>query len=402
MNKFFYHKYSWLISFLFPISSFIFILFHPENRKYKFVFVLFFTFVGIAFLHIGNGADVDRYILDLKQAYMFKGDFFQYFHSRPIQQQIDYYSSFMLWLVSRFTNSSCIFLGLIALVFAIIFSINTNYIIKRIKICKVNILLLIVFIFMPKIIFLTHRWWTALQIFLLGILPIIFEKKYWNLIWCFIAALLFHFSFIYPLVVFIISLLIPVKVLWPYLVIYNISMLIKSLDMSFFNSFFEMYFPFLLSERTISYINAELIDSNFFSQSAKIAMNLVNIIICNIIYFKDKKCFENNLMSRFFIIILLLGSFSNVLSLTAWGWRYLELSNILFITFYMIYLSNEKRYQITYTYFRWCFPLLLYFIAFQTRGFLGIIGPYQFFAGNYISTWFMNDTTSMWNMIMGR
>ena len=98
----------------------------------------------------------------------------------------------------------------------------------------------------------------------------------------------------------------------------------------------------------------------------------------------------------------MIGTFSNIANLTEWGWRYLELSNILFIGYYMACLSNKGIYNKIISSFKWISPLFLYFIAFQIRGFLCIIGPCQFFAGNYISTWFLNDTTSMWSLMMGR
>lgn len=391
-----------LAGLIFPVVSFIYALFHPNNKNFKLLFVLFFTFIGLAIFYKGNEADITRSVVDFYDAYTNQDvDFFTYFKSTSSINQIDYYSTFMVWLVSRFTNNPKIYLGCLALVFALFFVANTDYLIKHSQLTsRISIILLIVFIVTPKIAFLTHRWWTALQVFLFGMLPVIFEKKYWKLLWCFAAAYLVHFSFLYPLIILVISLLLPKKYLLIYLVLYIITVLINSFDFSYLASFVTNYLPDLVASRTETYINAEILEHNFFSQSARIVMNIANVTLCTIIYITNQEGLKKeDLLRRVFVVALLLGSFANLTALTEWGWRYLDLTNMLFVAFYALYLSDDMNYKKSLTLFKWTTPLFLYFIAFQVRGFLAIIGPFQLLFGNYLTTWFLKDTSSVWNLL---
>lgn len=392
----------WIGGLLLPIVSFIYALFHPKNKDFKLQFVLFHVFVGTAaFYVIGSTSDIATYVDDFNVACSLKGiGLLDYYHSRPEAQQIDYYSTFMLWLVSRVTSEARVFLGSLALVYALFFASNVCFLIDRIKTNRMNILLLIVFIVVPRIFMLTHRWWTALQVFLFGLLPVVYEKKYWKLLWCFVAAFIFHFSFLYPLIIMVISLLLPKKVLWIYLVLYIFSVFVNSFDFNALMPFINNLFSNPIVNRTESYVNFELQDHNSFSQSARIAMNIANVVLCTIIYFFNKKNLkDDDRVQRFFVTALFIGSFASLASLTEWGWRYLDLSNMVFVAFYLLYLSDDARYQENLQLFKWVSPLFLYFIVFQIRGFFFIIGPYQFLFGNYLTTWFIDDTTNIMGLI---
>lgn len=392
----------WLTGLFFPVASFIYALFHPNNKNFKLLFVLFFTFIGLAIFYEGNEADITRSVVDFYDAYTNQDvDFFTYFKSTSSINQIDYYSIFMTWLVSRFTNNPKIYLSCLALVFSLFFVANTDYLFKHTQLTsRINIILLIVFIVTPKIGFLTHRWWTALQVFLFGMLPVIFEKKYWKLLWCVAAAYLVHFSFLYPLILLVLSLLLPKKNLLLYFVLYIVTVFINSFDFSYLASFVTNYLPDLVASRTETYINAEALEHNFFSQSARIVMNIANITLCTIIYVTNQEGIKKeDLLRRVFVVALLLGSFANLTALTEWGWRYLDLTNMLFVAFYALYLSDDMNYKKSLMLFKWVTPLFLYFIAFQVRGFLTIIGPFQLLFGNYLTTWFLKDTSSVWNLL---
>ena len=118
---------TWFAGLLFPVASFVYALSHPWYKNYRVLYVLFFTFVGLAFFYSGDSADITRYINEFEDAFAMKGvGFFEYFRQRPDKQQIDYYSSFMVWAVSRFTSNPKIFLGTLAMVFALFFQLVSN------------------------------------------------------------------------------------------------------------------------------------------------------------------------------------------------------------------------------------------------------------------------------------
>lgn len=393
---------AWFTGLFFPVIGFIYALFHPTSKNYKVLFVLFFTFLGIAFTFTeASSGDVVRYVMNFYAARTMRGiGFFEYFRLRPEKQQIDFYSSFMLWFVSRFTGNYRLFLGIHALVYSLFFVANIQYVVRRIQTNSYSVFLLILLVFAPKMMLLTHRWWTALQVFLFGALPVIFEKKYRKLLWCFAAAFVFHFSFLYPLILLLLSLILPKKSLWPYLLLFVVTSGMNSFDFSFITPYIDFLFSDAVADRTTSYMNSEIGERNLFSQSGKIVMNIANVVLSLAVYFSNRENIKNNKVLRsLYVVTLLIGSFAMLTSLTQWGWRYLDLSYMLFVIFYLAYLSEANNYKKNIQVFQLVSPLFLYFIFFQIRGAFSIIGPFQFFLGNYITTWFLHDKTSMLDFI---
>lgn len=393
---------AWFTGLSFPILGFVYALFHPTSKQYKVLFVLFFTFLGIAFTIIGeSGADVTRYVWEFYQARAKKDlGFIEFFQLRPDKQQIDFYSSFMLWFISRFTGDYRLYLGILAMVYSLFFVTNIQYVVNHIRVNRFIVFLLVLLVFAPKMALLTHRWWTALQVFLFGALPVIFEKKYRKLLWCFAAAFVFHFSFLYPLILLLLSLILPKKTLWPYLLLFVVTYGMNSFDFGFITPYIDLLFSDTIADRTTNYMSSEIGEHNLFSQSGKFVMNIANVVLSLAIYFSNRENVKNNKVLRhLYVLTLLIGSFAMLASLTQWGGRYLNLSNMLFVIFYLAYLSEEANYKRSIQIFRLVSPLFLYFIFFQIRGALSSIGPFQFFLGNYITTWFLHDKASMLDFI---
>lgn len=392
---------AWFAGLLFPITGFIYALFHPNSKNYKILFVLFFTFLGIAFFLRERSADVISYVMEFYKARAMKGvGFFAYFQSRSEKFQIDYYSSFMYWFISRFTGDYRLYLGILALVYSLLFAANMQYVISRVQTNRYCVFLLILLVFAPKMGLLTHRWWTALQVFLFGALPVIFEKKYRKLLWCFAAAFIFHFSFLYPLILLLLSLILPKKTLWPYLLLFIVVSSLNSFNFGFITPYIDLLFSDAVVDRTTNYIDDEFGEHTLFLESGKYAMNIANVVLSLAIYYYSRENIKNNkVFCHLYVVTLLIGSFAALASLTVWGGRYLNLSNMLFVICYLVYLSEEINYMRSIQVFRFVSPLFLYFIFFQIRLALIIIGPFQFFIGNYFTTWFLHDNISLWDFI---
>lgn len=395
----------WIIGLLFPVINFIIALFNPNKYNIKAAFICFFTFVGLArFFELGSISDVSTYVNDFLYAANQKISLWVYFRSIPEAQQVDFYMPFMTWFVSRFSSDYRIFLGCLAMLNACFFAANVKYLLDRFNIRGIGILLLVVFIFVPRVVMLTHRWWMALQVFVYGLLPVLYEKKYWKLLWCIATPFIFHFSFIYPLIIVVIVLILPHKSLLPYVLIYFAAFVLDSFNFNAFIPFLSGYLDESMVSRTESYVNAELQEHNLFSQSATVAINIVNVALVVFYYLKLKNMryenvVENETIRCIFAVVLSLAAFALIASKTEWGWRYNDLSNMLFMFFYLVIISESNWYRESRQVLSWITPLLLYFIAFQIRGFLCTIGPYQLFFGNYITTWFLQDTSTVLGFI---
>lgn len=390
-----------ILTLIFPISSFINALRNPKSNYFKIVFILFYTFIGLAFFYSGTGADISRYLDDFHSVASMKSiSFFEYFRSRAISNQIDYYSSFSWWLISRFTSNNQLFLGILAFVYAFFFANNVVYIINHCNLSVTGSILFILLIMSPSMALLTHRWWTALQVFLFGALPIVYERKFLKIIWCVIASTLVHFSFIYPLIILILCIFLPQKNLFPYLIVFVASTLLDSIDFNVITPYIENYLPELTVERTMMYINAEELEHNWFSKSAKFIMKFSHVIIVVWIYvFGSNHLRSNNSLRLSFVVSIMIGGFANIANFTEWGWRYFDLSDMLLISFYMQFLTVSIDNLQIIKIFRFCNIGFLYVIFFQIRGAMAIIGPNQFFWGNYFTTWMLSDTTSLLDVV---
>ena len=365
------------------------------------VFALFFFYIGTQLI-VTDSNDFGVYVQSfLYLAGIDNVTFEWYFLMLDESNQIDFYLPFMTWLISRFTNNTQIFAGILAMIMGLCYGFNFAYIVKKVNKDHWLILVLIFLLFLvPRASLCTHRWWTALQVFLLGALPFILDGKNKQIVFSF-ASIFIHFSFLYPLVLLILVRFLPRNKLLPYVVLFLIINLIDSINIQSLSQMVSGLLPESFNNRNESYINAEFLDHNLFSQSYKIVWKYVNMFLVIYLYIKRKVLIETNEQIRdLFVVSLLIGSFVAMASMTEWGGRYGDLNNFLFCTLYLLLLSNA--YSKNYKYVKVMTaisPFLIYNILFQVRGLLAVIGPKAFLWGNIFSTWFIEDTVSILSIV---
>ena len=399
---------AFFLGILLPIESMIYCCCNPKNHNFKFLFVLFFIFYSLALIYqkqgtvLGETSDVGRYVEEfIDIAGKEHLSFLQYFRSQSVDLQIDYYRSFMTWFVSRITTNPRIFLAVLTFIMSCFFAANVWYVIRKVNISTIVKLLLILLILIPKPTSITHRWWTALQVFLFGVLPFVWEQNRKRSLFC-ILSVFIHFSFIFPLIMLFIYKLLPKKSFVPYFIIFLGASIISwsGIDIANMAVKFGIFMPSNYYERSSAYLHAELIDRNFFSQSAKVIFGIVNLLLPLIIYQRVKlRLLSNKSLSNLLILSLMMGSFAVLADSTTWGYRYLDLSNFLFCSFYILIFSDieiQSRIQSKIKYF---IPFFIYINVFQIRAFLDMIGLEDLFLGNYITTWFLEKNISVLDYI---
>lgn len=386
-----------VITSIFPFTGLYSSINRNYIRAYPYVFAIFFFFIGTQNI-VSDTNDIGRYMLNfLDIANHDNIPFWAYFYSLQEENQIDFYMPFMTWFISRFTSNSQVFVGILGMMFGLLFSFNFSYIAKYSSNKSfLYILLLFSLLFVPNTVFYTHRWWMAMQVFLLGVLPCVLEGKNKYLLFS-IASIFVHFSFLYPLILLLIYKFLPKKTLIPFILIFVAANFIEDLNISSFAKAIEQYLPDSYNERNEAYINAELYDHNWFSQSGRFVWKYLNLFMTIYIYLKHKHILERRKdLKNLYIIALLIGSFAAIVNLTEWGWRYLDLTNFLFCSLYILILADsinkDKRF---YKAIQIASPFFLYVIMFQIRGLFSIIGIKAFLFGNILTTWFINDTVSI-------
>ena len=104
-----------LLTLLYPLGGLVYSIKHLNWDKSEKLFFLFCIYFGLAFIYfsegsglLGDGADSERYALYLMQAYdMPHISLSDYLALRG--ERFDYYASFLLYVVSRFTGNPQIF-----------------------------------------------------------------------------------------------------------------------------------------------------------------------------------------------------------------------------------------------------------------------------------------------------
>lgn len=395
-------KKKWaIITSLFPFIGLGTAIKANKTSVYTIVFALFFFFIGTQII-VTAGNDFGRYMtkfftLSMQSTIPFE----RYFTSLDESNQIDYFEPFLVWFVSRFTSNTQIYGGILSMLFGICFSLNFKYIAKYCdSLTKLLVILLFLLFFIPNPSFYTHRWWLAMQVFLLGALPYILEGKYKCLLFS-IASILIHFSFLYPLVILLVYKFLPQRSLLPYVILFLATNTINTIDIGSIATIYEQYLPDSFNSRNEMYINAEFQDHNWFSQSAQTAWKLTNIGLTLFIFTRLKSYLENrHEYKSMFVCALLFGTFSAITNMTEWGWRYLDVTNFFFCSLFILILSDTKNRDRQFNNaIRLASPFFIYIILFQIRGVLAIIGLNALFMGNLFTTWFIEDPVSVLSFI---
>lgn len=394
---------NWIISLFLPVTNFITILFNPNRKNFKIIFILFFIFLGLGIIIDFNGSsDIYRYVIKFIEASSLESISFKEYLNTYISEenQIDQFTNITRWLISRITSNYKVYLCFNVFILALFFSMNVKYIIDRTNINKITKLLIIVLIFTPNIIFITHRWWIALQVFVYGLLPIVFEKKYIKFIWCIISFSFIHFSFLYPCILVLIFIILPKRNTLSYLIIFLIFSFTANIDLGLMDSIINYISPEDISERSSNYLYGIEIEQNLLAKSRLFITKIINIILVCVLYFKTRNEINNNKTIRnIYITALIFGTFSAITSTTQWGWRFADLSNMIFVISYIYMLSDNIIYTKIKNVFKLLSPLFIYLIIFQIRNIFDLIGPISLMAGNIFTGWFIEDEMSVLNFI---
>ena len=395
---------NWIISLFLPITNFITLLLNPKRKDFNVVFIIFFIFLGLGLYvtYENGGSDLTRYVEEFKKAHSIDSMNFKDYVNSYIAEanQIDQFANITRWYISRVTGNYKVYLCFNVFVLAFFFSMNVKYIIDRTNINNITKLLIAVLIFTPNIVLITHRWWIALQVFVYGLLPIIFEKKYIRFIWCIISFSFIHFSFLYPCLLIIILIFLPKRNVLPYLIVFIIFSFITNLDFEFINAIINYISTEDISERTTNYLHSIELEQNIFAKSRLLFSKAINIILACALYIKTRNEINNNKTIRnLYITALVFGTFSAITNTTQWGWRFSDLSNMIFVISYIYMLSDNTIYTKIKDVFKLLSPLFIYLIIYQIRSIFNIIGPISFIAGNIFTGWFIEDEMSVLNLI---
>lgn len=379
-------------SLLFPIYGLVDSIKKIESKNIVVPVTLFYAFVGLFFIYEGTDLDTVRYAEEFKSACSFHGGYWSYYNSLAEVNQIDFYTSFITWFFSRFLTSTHLFIAILSGINGLFFSLNINYVLKNVNINNITTVLFTLLILIPQAVYFPHRWWTAMQVFLLGALPFVINgtKKY---LWLAVVSIFVHFSFLYIVIIFIGYIFMPKKGLLFFLILFIFTALLDDFDFNLITPYVERFFSGEQTERTTMYAGWVNEERNFLSRSAYLLFKFASIVLFVMIYFKTNWKSEKKLQ-EVFIFVLLFASVSQVLSLSPVGARFKDFTNIIITVFLLFFYSKNKNCRFEQL-FRYCTPVFAYYIIYQIRGVLDCIGPGALFFGNFFDFFLIEDTTSV-------
>ena len=388
-------KAGWLAFFLlWPFGALLMALRRFQTSQAKTIFWLFCIYFGFVFVYpkeTKGTADSSRYAAELLSMHEQRIAFSDLVHSMYNTNEglLDVYQPLTTWFVALFTgNANWLFL-LFAAVFGFFYAQNIWLIISKIKV-RIGLFLFLFILTFSLTIPIWYingvRMWTAAQIFLYGSLLYFLEGNRKGIIWIVLTPL-FHFSFLFPVIVFFVYLILP-----NYIALFFIFFLATSFvneinipalreQLSFLPAIFQPKINTYLNEDYLLRLEQAHENFSWHVYFASLSGRLV-IYIWTITAFFLRKYWssEKKILATLFSFALFLGGWANLSSLLPSGGRIHTLANVFFYASFILMLLwssfSVKVNLIKYI----TFPFLLFNIIFSIRvgfdyiGILTILG----------------------------
>lgn len=366
----------------------------PWAKNIMWAFVVFFGFtfsIGKETMSSGtdSGSDINRYISQLKELYgksLTVDEMVEYFEDSG---EADILRTVIAITVSRFTDNQRILIAIYGFIFGFFFTRNVWYLFERLqgRLKLFSIFLMATFFLLDSFWEINgFRFYTAIHIFIYGLLPYIYEGKKRTL-WICASAVLVHFSFFLPNAILLIYLLAGNRSLF-YFIFFVSSAFVQQLDLTVFNNFIENNVPELLVDRSAAYRNEDRVSryrsdddvvipesatdvvvvKNWYAKVYAKGLHLSLTIILIFLYVLSiKKIKGIPGLYNAFCFTLLFFAVSNVMASLPSGNRFLTISSMLAASVILLYFQNYSKEQYLYTLMLALSPFFLLFFLVSIR-----------------------------------
>lgn len=419
-----YNKYTaFVLTFLFPFAGLVYSLAHWREKWAKNAFWLACVYFGAVLIYcpegsiLGAGGDGGRYVLRLMDMYnnssITLGSILSLYQNNP--RYLDLYQQLMTFFVSRFTDNGHVLFAVFAFVYGFFYSRNIWYILERLpnkRLGWVVILVALYFLICPITQINGVRMWTALHVYVYGMMPFLLERDKSKIWWTLITPLI-HFSFLSVALFGLLWFFLPIRIktnsstLLVALVIFIVSIFVNTINMDMVGGMVEEYAPESVDEHLEGYMSEEYIarqaDANLLKNwyvgiSGSIlswSYNILLILLLPCI----KRYFNNDSgILHMYTFALFLGSIANLMSLIPSGGRFQLLSQmfkvpLIILVAMSVSLRSGFRRAVNYSLILLILPLVLeirkLFDYFSITAILG----------NFITTLFWENNVPLIDLI---
>ena len=343
---------------LWPFGALIYALIFINSKFSKPIAILFCAYFGLILIipeNIAGAADSARIADQLVQMHntpLSLDSFVGLFFNKG--GYADFYQPLMTWIVSIFTGNARVLFTLYGLVFGYFYISNLWIIAKKFSsdiIIPIIILFMLLAMLNPIWNINGVRMWTAAHIFIYGLLLLIIENKKYGFIWC-VVSVLVHFSFFFPLLVFIGFYFFRFN--WAihlYFVLYILSLTLFEIKAVNFGDLSD-YLPAIFKSRFDSYTNEAYLEtlqesSALLGAHVKI-FYLISTLTFNLIigsfYFLRKHINDNKVIQLYMYGLLLLAFTYSLKGVGSIG-RFSSIGNFITIAALLLALSDTIVFE---------------------------------------------------------
>jgi hypothetical protein len=402
----------WVLFFIWPFGVLLNSLNNLKKPESKTIFWLFSIFLGFSFVipdNIEGAADSARYVAALE--YFYNQDLtFQslteiFYNPYLDKVFLDIYQPIITWLVANFTNDGRVLLAVYGGIMGYFFVQNLWIVFQRID-KRLGIVLIVIIGFfiliLPPWQINAARMWTAVHVFFYGVLLYFLEGKKRNgLLWI-IASFLFHFSLMFPGVLFVAFVLLPFKNTRIFFILFMATAFVNEININFLNNALT-FLPDIFQERLVGYTSQHYIEHREALSESKSLNHQVFYTLSRfmlyawavLLFLSRKKYFKyNKSLLELFNFGLIFGSFAQLATLIPSGGRFMTITQLIFYALVIIVLTNFHINKFTKNFSKLSIPIFIYFILFKIRIGFEFMGFLTFF-GNPIIAVFIKEQTSL-------
>lgn len=414
---------AFILTLVFPFGGLIYTLNHWRESWAKNTFWLACIYLGAVLIYwpegtiLGQGADGGRYVLELMEMYGSNISLSQILGRYQIDQRtMDLYQPLMTYFISRFTDNGHVLFAVFAFVFGFFYSRNIWYILERMpnkRFGNLFILVTLYFLVSPITRINGVRMWTALHVFVYGVMPYLLERDRSKLWWVILTPLI-HFSYLYVALFAIVYALLPYKTktqnyffITVAFIIFFASLLVNSLNLSSVSGMLAEYSPETYEGRISQYVSQDVADrnaeasalNNWYVAGSGIIKGWCYNILLLLLYPCLRRNFKNNdKLWNLFVFTLIFGAFANIMSLIPSGGRFQIVSQMFKVPLILLVVLNISKSDIfrKYVNFATIFLLIPFVVDFRRL--------FEFFSttaifGNFITVFFWENNVSLISLI---
>lgn len=383
---------AWALFLLNPFATALLAFLNYRKAYAKNIIWLFVAYYGFTLVISNEGMDANRY-RDFFISISYIASDFRGILDLVYQEGSSFLDIAQLsisFIVSRFTSDPRILFAVFGLVFGYFYSRNIWFLLDRTGtgIKWANLIYLIVFVVIIGFWKLNgFRMWTAAHVFFFGVFLYLMENKKIGII---IASLsiLFHFSYMFPVGLFLGFILLPKKESW-FFGLFLVTFFVSEIDIQVFSNKLTSILPGVFHQRIEGYTSESYLESSmineatrnwrylFYRQAIKWSSTLLlSVIFVNgLSWLKEQK----NLKNLFCFALLMMASV-NLFSHIPIMIRFYPITYLFVFAFLFIYLQQAPEFRLKKLALYLTFPLLVFYclgqvnISLMTIGMITLIG----------------------------